>query len=178
MFPKQFLSPHFWSIQQRFQFSTDMLQTRLYSQLPVLRFMQNRLEQVRSDDVSFVRMRHVLGRLGAGQHPTVDEVLALKAMLSRPPYSLESLPQNVLVRQTNALGWVTRSRVLIYKPLLIFVCSSTCAACTASTAACGSGHGSRFTHTSSITWTWLFGARATSTICRWTRWCARATYAA
>lgn len=104
MFPKQFLSPHFWSIQQRVKFTTDMLQDRLYHQRSVFRFMQSRLEVLRNDDTAFRQMRLVLGRLGAGQHPSVEDVVALTTVMSRPPYNLESLPQNVLV--SVILHWI------------------------------------------------------------------------
>lgn len=106
MFPKRFLSPHFWSIQQRFQFTTEFLQDRLRHQLPVLRFLQSRLGQLRSNETAFQQMRHVLGRLGAGQHATVDDVLLLTPTLSNAPYSLESLPQNVLVSISGVLHLV------------------------------------------------------------------------
>lgn len=97
MFPKQFLSPQFWSVQQRTQFSMEMLQQRLRHQLPVLRYMQAQMSALRSDEAAHRSMRHVLGRLGSGQHASVADVETLTEVLSRPPYNLESLPRSVLV---------------------------------------------------------------------------------
>lgn len=178
MFPKQFLSPHFWSIQQRFQFTTEMLQSRLYHQLPVLRFLQDRLKQLRTDEESYLRMRHVLGRLGSGQHATVDDVLAMTAILSRAPYSIESLPQHVLV-SAEKLAKLLQC-VMFACILCVFIFrtgSRICAAFTASIVACASDRGSPTTPSSSITWTWRFDVRVACTICRSMRWCGLATYA-
>lgn len=98
MFPKHLLSPHFWSMQQRYQFSTDMLQDRLRYQRHVFRFMQSKLDSLRDDDrTNFEKMRHVLGRLGSGQHPTVDEIKGLDQILTESDYSFQSLPHYHLV---------------------------------------------------------------------------------
>lgn len=97
MYPKLLLSPHFWSAQQRHQFDAEILGARLAHQKPVLRFLQDRLKVLRGDEAAYFRMRHVLGRLGSGQHATVDEVHGLTDILSQWPYALDSLPRNVLV---------------------------------------------------------------------------------
>lgn len=97
MFPKHLLSPHFWSMQQRYQFSTDMLQDRLRYQRHVFRFLQSKLDSLRDDREKFERMRHVLGRLGSGQHPTVAEIQGLQQIITDSEYSFQSLPHYHLV---------------------------------------------------------------------------------
>lgn len=174
MFPKRFLSPHFWSIQQRFQFTTEFLQDRLQYQLSVLRFLQSRLSQLRSNDTAYLQMRNVLGRLGAGQHATVDEVLALTPTLSAAPYNLESLPQNVLVCGT--IKFCTRDIVYISDTFYIRN-SLICAVFMASIADFGSDHDWPTMRTSCTTWIWRYGAREAFIICRWMRWCVPVTFA-
>lgn len=96
MYPRTFLSSHFWSIQQKFQFQTDYLRERLAYNLRVFRFLQTKLETSRNDK-QYKELKTVLGLLGSGRHPSVVQLLEIHEMFSRSPYSLESLPGHHLV---------------------------------------------------------------------------------
>lgn len=63
MYPRTFLSPQFWSIQQKFQFQTDFLRERLKHNMRVFRFMQTKLDESRKD-TQYTELKTVLGLLG------------------------------------------------------------------------------------------------------------------
>lgn len=97
MYPRTFLSPQFWSIQQKFQFQTDYLRERLQHNMRVFRFMQTKLDESRND-TQYKELKTVLGMLGSGLHPSVSQLLEINEMFTRSPFSLQSLPGHHLVR--------------------------------------------------------------------------------
>lgn len=97
MFPRQFLSSHFWSIQQKFDFRLHYLRRRLTYNLPVFRYMQSKLSTLKSNHEKFEQCRHIFGRIGSGLHPTTQEIMDIKEIFTEAPYSLDSMPQYHLV---------------------------------------------------------------------------------
>lgn len=97
MYPRTFLSPQFWSIQQKFQFQTEYLRERLQHNMRVFRFMQTKLDESKNDK-QYKELKTALGLLGSGLHPNVAQLLQLSEMFTRPPFSFESLPGHHLVR--------------------------------------------------------------------------------
>jgi hypothetical protein len=96
MFPRQLLSSHFWSLQQKSDFAVDALKRRLYNQRPVLRSMQSRLEDIESPEM-FHKWRHILGLLGSGVHPSTEKLSEVKSIFMGEPYHLKSLYSNHVV---------------------------------------------------------------------------------
>lgn len=96
MYPRTFLSSHFWSIQQKSQFQTDYLRERLAYNMRVFRFLQTKLDTIRNDK-QYKELKTALGMLGSGLHPNVVQLLEINEIFSRPPFSLESLPGQHLV---------------------------------------------------------------------------------
>ncbi|XP_032527737.1 LETM1 domain-containing protein 1 [Danaus plexippus] len=88
--PKTLLCSHFWSIQQRAEFSVQDLKDRLKHNKPVFRSLQAKVDTLPVGELT-ERWKHVLGRLGSGVHPTVQEVISCKELFSREPYNLSSL---------------------------------------------------------------------------------------
>lgn len=97
MFPRHFLCSHFWSIQQKFDFYIDLLRRRLRYNLPVFRFMQSKLNNLKENPELFDKFKNMLGRLGSGLHPTSQDILSIKEIFTKSPFSLESMPSNHLV---------------------------------------------------------------------------------
>lgn len=95
-FPRQLLTSHFWSIQQRFEFNRLNLEERLRYNLRVFRFMQAQLHKLKNDE-NYEALKMILGMLGSGLHPTPAEILAVKEIFSKKPYELYSLPRSNLV---------------------------------------------------------------------------------
>ncbi|KAF4517868.1 hypothetical protein B566_EDAN001822 [Ephemera danica] len=114
MFPRQFLSYHFWSLQQRSDFAELTLKRRLYNQRPVLRCLQSRLEDIESPEI-FHKWRDILGVLGSGVHPSTTEVIELKSLFAEEPYHLRSLYTNhvngLLRLYGMHIGWRRRRRL-------------------------------------------------------------------
>lgn len=89
MFPKTFLSHHFWNLQQKAAFQEDVLRRRISCNRKVFRCMQANLEKLPSHD--YQRLGHVLGLLGSGMHPTAEDIIEIKDIFQRSPFDLYSL---------------------------------------------------------------------------------------
>ncbi|KAG8224677.1 hypothetical protein J437_LFUL003792, partial [Ladona fulva] len=93
MFPKRLLSSHFWTLQQRLEFSVDDLRKRLYNNRPVFRCLQVRLDSIESDK-SYRDWAYVLSLLGSGVHPDIKLILKCARLFEGEPYHFSCLYNN------------------------------------------------------------------------------------
>lgn len=84
------LCSHFWSIQQKAEFTVQDLTDRLRNNKPVFRALQAKIDSVPPRDLK-KKWQRVIGLLGSGVHPSAQEVLACKDLFSKEPYSLSNL---------------------------------------------------------------------------------------
>ncbi|XP_065077238.1 LETM1 domain-containing protein 1 isoform X2 [Ochlerotatus camptorhynchus] len=97
MYPRTFLTPHFWSIQQKLDFAQQDLKQRLQYNRRVFRCMQSKLDVLKKiDDPYCEKFGNILGLLGSGLHPTSDEILDVKDLFKRAPFHLNNLTSNHL----------------------------------------------------------------------------------
>lgn len=96
MYPRIFLTSHFWTAAQRKEFKQMELKHRLSSNRAGFRILQSKLRTVRSQD-SYPHLKRILGLLGSGFHPSVEEILKAKEAFAKPPYSMECLSNKHLV---------------------------------------------------------------------------------
>lgn len=94
MYPRIFLTSHFWTEKQKNEFRIAYMRERLIYNKPVFRLLQARLDLLkdsddRKDDCD--KMRQILGHLGSGTHPLVEEIIEIKPVFTKTPYNLESL---------------------------------------------------------------------------------------
>lgn len=97
MYPSYVFSSHFWSKEQKPKFYGQFLIKRLRYNLPVYRFIQKKLLSLPKDDPNTELFKSILGRVGSGHHPTAAEILAVSALFTAAPLSLEALPLSHLV---------------------------------------------------------------------------------
>lgn len=90
MFPRTFLTHHFWTLQQRASFQEDVLRQRISYNRKVLRCMQAKLEKLETVH-DYQRLGHVLGLLGSGMHASAQDIIEIKDIFERPPFDLHSL---------------------------------------------------------------------------------------
>ncbi|XP_004932835.2 LETM1 domain-containing protein 1 [Bombyx mori] len=96
IFPLAFLKPrtllcsHFWSIQQKVEFSRQELTERLRHNKPVFRSLQAQVEIIPDGDIK-LKWKRVIASLGSGVHPSPKDVLACKDLFTKEPYQLSSL---------------------------------------------------------------------------------------
>ncbi|KAG7313457.1 hypothetical protein JYU34_000582 [Plutella xylostella] len=96
IFPLAFLKPrallcsHFWSIQQKAEFSVIELKERLRHNRPTFRALQAKLESI-PDVVMKEKFRKIIAMLGSGVHPSAEEIIACKLLFSQGPYHLSNL---------------------------------------------------------------------------------------
>lgn len=90
MYPRYFLTHHFWTLQQRSEFAVMDLRDRLLHNRSIFRQLQSHLKQVKNDE-HYDRWKQILGKLGSGLHPTVEEIISVEKLFSEPPYKTTSL---------------------------------------------------------------------------------------
>lgn len=95
MYPRKFLTSHFWSLQQRIEFQELFLKDRIHHNRKIFRLLQLRLDATEGS-VHHRKFNYVLGLLGSGTHPTADDLIEVKSIFYEPPYNLESLPSSHL----------------------------------------------------------------------------------
>jgi len=89
-FPKHFLSSHFWSLQQRFDFALeDHIKSLRYFR-PNFRSMQQRISSVQDEKLR-AAMNLILSKLASGVHPSVKEILEVQKLFKEEPFHLNSL---------------------------------------------------------------------------------------
>lgn len=93
-FPKHFLSSHFWSLQQRFNFALEDHTKNLRYYRPNFRCMQQRVSAVQDEHLQ-AGMNLILSKLASGVHPSVKEILEVKKLFQEEPFHLNCLhPQH------------------------------------------------------------------------------------
>lgn len=101
MYPRSFLTSHFWTLQQRAEFKQFYFHERLTYNRPVLRSLQAKLKATKKHP-KHEEFRQVLGQLGSGTHPTVEQLLDIKDIFVEAPFSLVSLPgKHIVSTETN-----------------------------------------------------------------------------
>lgn len=90
MYPRYFLTSHFWTLQQKSEFAVMNLRDRLSHNRPVFRAIQSKLSSLKNDR-HYDQWAEILGKLGSGVHPTVDEILSVKELFAEAPYKTSSL---------------------------------------------------------------------------------------
>ncbi|XP_046456409.1 LETM1 domain-containing protein 1-like isoform X1 [Daphnia pulex] len=88
--PKQLLSTHFWSLQQRRDFALQDHKKSVQHFRPTFRCMQARIPSVNDTDLT-KKLSQMLSKLASGVHPTVEEILEVKILFQREPFHLNCL---------------------------------------------------------------------------------------
>ncbi|XP_049885333.1 LETM1 domain-containing protein 1 [Pectinophora gossypiella] len=88
--PKTLLCSHFWSIQQRVDFSRQDLTERLRNNKPVFRALQAKLDMIQDSGLK-EKWSRILALLGSGVHPTPNDILECKDLFTKEPYQLNNL---------------------------------------------------------------------------------------
>lgn len=96
MFPRSFLTSHFWTLQQKAEFRQFYLHERLTYNKPVFRCLQAKLKATRKHP-KHEQFRNALGLLGSGTHPTIEQIIDIKEIFAEPPYNLIALPGKHIV---------------------------------------------------------------------------------
>ncbi|KAK9499813.1 hypothetical protein O3M35_002783 [Rhynocoris fuscipes] len=91
LFPRQLLSSHFWSIQQKTQFAVLDQKSRLKYYKPVFRCLQAKLRLVKSDPL-YISWRRCIALLGSGLHPNIRKIAKCQPLFSTGQvYHIENL---------------------------------------------------------------------------------------
>ena len=117
--PKQLLSTHFWSLQQRHDFALQDHKKCVQHFRPTFRCMQARVTSSESDEDQQDRLSKILSKLASGVHPTVKEILDIKILFLREPFHLNCLyPRHkvkIISRNLLACSLSVNSRFFIFR---------------------------------------------------------------
>lgn len=124
MYPRTFLTTHFWSLQQQSEFRTSYLRERFVYNKPVFRRLQAKLSTLKKtqDKESYEKMAHILGLLGSGTHPSANDIIEVKDIFAKAPYNLDSLSNRHLICMCHLHGihtWLFKSGRLAERSYLI-----------------------------------------------------------
>ncbi|CAG9761585.1 unnamed protein product [Ceutorhynchus assimilis] len=116
--PKQLLTSHFWTEEQKVKFETEYLHDRLVHNKPVFRHLQSQLKFIkhhRKNRDLYEKWNKTLGLLGSGDQPTIECILACKELFKDEPYHLLYLSRNHVFHLLRVhgihAGWFRRTRL-------------------------------------------------------------------
>lgn len=92
LFPKQLLTWHFWSLEQRVDFSVATQRKKVSNYLPVFRYMQAIVPEGEEGQ----KLLRIFHKLGSGTHPTVEDILDAKQYFMDKPLALSKLSRKHL----------------------------------------------------------------------------------
>ncbi|GIY52657.1 LETM1 domain-containing protein 1 [Caerostris extrusa] len=87
LFPRKCLTYHFWTLQQKENFSLAYQRKRLLFYRPVFRNLQARVQDIQ-DDALRNRCQDIFYKIGSGVHPSVDEIVQVKRLFIDKPYGI------------------------------------------------------------------------------------------
>ncbi|KAL1516613.1 hypothetical protein ABEB36_000502 [Hypothenemus hampei] len=124
--PKQLLTSHFWTPEQREQFQIAYLKDRLLHNRQVFRHLQSQINFLKHDKKNkdlFEKWAKILGLIGSGIQPSIEEILACKELFMDEPYHLLYLSRNhifhLLRMHSIHAGWFRRTRLADRAQILI-----------------------------------------------------------
>lgn len=111
MYPRLFLTSHFWTFQQKIEFKELFLRDRTSHNRKIFRNLQSKLGAT-ENSIHHIKFNYVLGLLGSGTHPTADDVIEVKSIFNDPPYDLNSLKSshlNLLCKLHGIHSWYLKT---------------------------------------------------------------------
>lgn len=112
MFPRQLLSSHFWSLQQKLDFALILHKQRLHRYRPVFRHLQLKVDSIAEDNLR-KNCSAIFSKLGSGIHPKTQEILHIKQLFVDQPFGLKNLSFNhtmALCQMNGIAHWRLRCR--------------------------------------------------------------------
>src|SRR6218665_91055 len=88
-FPKQFLSSHYWTNDQKIYFAWQDHQKKLLYYRPIFRALQRKCSIFNAASNDYKQIQQLFTKLASGTHPTMDQILGLSDIFSREPYGID-----------------------------------------------------------------------------------------
>ncbi|CAL1266635.1 unnamed protein product [Larinioides sclopetarius] len=90
LFPRKCLSSHFWTLQQKVDFSVIIQKKKLTYYRPVFRNLQARVESI-ENLILRNQCQNLFYKIGSGTHPSTHEILRIKKLFIEKPYGVFNL---------------------------------------------------------------------------------------
>jgi hypothetical protein len=97
-FPRTFLSRHFWNLQQKSEFNVSDLKDRLLHNRPLFRCVQAQLDKLERHK-RYAEWASLLGMIGSGVQPHVEQILRCKELFMCEPYHL------IYLKRRHVVSW-------------------------------------------------------------------------
>lgn len=95
-FPRYLLTSHYWTLQQKLEFTLIEHKRRLKHNKPLFRCMQAEVKTIK-DQTLKIKCRDMMACLGSGTHPTTKNIITCSQLFSGPPYLLNALKRKHIV---------------------------------------------------------------------------------
>ncbi|XP_050293605.1 LETM1 domain-containing protein 1 isoform X2 [Anthonomus grandis grandis] len=125
-FPKQILTTHFWSTEQKENFGIDYMHNTLIHNKPVFRHLQSQVKFIKyhpKKKIFFEAWNKIVAEIGSGVQPSVDDILSCKELFQDEPYHLSYLSRNHIYHLLKVhgihIGWFRRTRLADRAQILI-----------------------------------------------------------
>ncbi|XP_043491909.1 LETM1 domain-containing protein 1 isoform X2 [Polistes fuscatus] len=89
-FPRQMLTHHFWTPEQKIDFTLYYYKERFKYSRPLFHCMEIKSNHIK-DKLLKSKWSGIIACLGSGGHPTVESVISCIALFASAPYSLDTL---------------------------------------------------------------------------------------
>nr|XP_033331627.1 LETM1 domain-containing protein 1 [Megalopta genalis] len=89
-FPRHLLTSHYWSAEQKLNFTMLDQKKRLKHNRPLFRCMQTELRTIKDKSLR-IKWNDVIACLGSGTHPSVRNIIACTELFAGRPYALKNL---------------------------------------------------------------------------------------
>lgn len=93
-YPRILLTSHFWTEKQKYEFRIAYMRERLIYYKPVFRSLQARMDlfkKLNDTGKEYEEMQSIFGHLGSGTHPSTEDIINVKPLFTKTPFSLEAL---------------------------------------------------------------------------------------
>ncbi|XP_047351328.1 LETM1 domain-containing protein 1 [Vespa velutina] len=121
-FPRQLLTHHFWTPEQKASFMLHFHKKRFKYSRPLFYCMQNKVNYI-NNELLKIKWNGIIACLGSGEHPTIENVLSCITIFASSPYSINTLEHKYMKKLLAIHGlsiWTPfRRRRLIERGILL-----------------------------------------------------------
>lgn len=98
LFPKHFLSSHFWNLQQKIDFQLEEHTKKITNNRSVFRHLQAKLDEVPYNNDHHNNVKLIFDKLGSGLYASPQEILNVSSFFTGQPFGLNHLCNSHLVK--------------------------------------------------------------------------------
>lgn len=122
LFPRQLLTHHFWTPEQKASFMIYFHKKRFKHSRPLFYCMESKINYI-NNELLKIKWNGIIACLGSGEHPTIQNVISCITLFKSSPYSMNTLEHKHMKKLLGIHGlsmWTPfRRRRLIERAILL-----------------------------------------------------------